>query len=88
MIGLVAGSPQSDNGKKLINFLLDKPAQMQVSALSWGLPVRQDITPTDSHYQKAHQVMAGVTPWSPDWNAVATSLSADIARWRQVTEGE
>lgn len=88
VIGLVAGGPQTENGKKLINFLLDKPAQQQVSALSWGLPVRQDVTPTDDHYQKAHQVMEGVTPWSPDWNAVATTLSQDIARWHSVTESE
>lgn len=88
VIGLVANGPESDNGKKLINFLLDKPAQMQVSALSWGLPVRGDITPTDDHYRQAHQLMAGVTPWSPDWNAVATTLAADIARWRSVTGEE
>ncbi|MBN0084550.1 SDR family NAD(P)-dependent oxidoreductase, partial [Pseudomonas aeruginosa] len=36
-IGLVQNGPNSENGKKLINFLLDKPAQSSVSARSWGL---------------------------------------------------
>ena len=31
-IGLVQNGPNSENGKKLINFLLDKPAQSSVSA--------------------------------------------------------
>lgn len=35
-IGLVQNGPNGENGKKLINFLLDKPAQASVSALSWG----------------------------------------------------
>ncbi|WP_228493207.1 hypothetical protein, partial [Pseudomonas aeruginosa] len=42
-IGLVQNGPNSENGKKLINFLLDKPAQSSVSARSWGLPVRNDV---------------------------------------------
>ena len=35
-IGLVQNGPNSENGKKLINFLLDKPAQSSVSARSWA----------------------------------------------------
>jgi len=86
--GLVQNAPQSENGKKLLNFLLDKAAQTQVSSLAWGMPVRSDITPDDSHYQQAKAALEGVTVWQPDWNEVANTLSADISRWRQVTGGE
>ena len=87
-IGLVQNGPQSENGKKLINFLLDKQAQSSVSALSWGLPVRSDVTPTDSNYRAAKAALDGVTSWEPNWDDVAVSLSADIARWHKVTDSE
>lgn len=86
--GLVQNAPHSENGKKLINFLLDKAAQMQVSSLAWGMPVRNDITPDDSHYKQAIAAMAGVSSWQPDWNEVAKTLSADISRWHKVTDSE
>lgn len=88
VIGLVQNAPQSENGKKLINFLLDNAAQMQVSSLAWGMPVRRDITPDDSNYQQATAALQGVKVWQPDWNEVANSLSADIAQWHNVTDSE
>lgn len=88
VIGLVQGAPESENGKKLINFLLSKEAQTSVSALSWGMPVRSDITPTDANYQSAAAALDGVKSWEPDWNEVAASLGADIAHWRKVTDSE
>ncbi|GLR08419.1 2-aminoethylphosphonate ABC transporter substrate-binding protein [Mixta theicola] len=88
VIGLVQNAPQNENGKKLINFLLDKAAQTQVSSLAWGMPVRNDVTPSDSHYQQAKSAMEGVNVWQPEWNEVAKTLSADIARWHQVTDSE
>ncbi|HHG8770997.1 TPA: 2-aminoethylphosphonate ABC transporter substrate-binding protein [Raoultella planticola] len=87
-VGLVHNGPQSENGKKLINFLLDKAAQTSVSALSWGLPVRSDVTPTDSNYLAAKAALDGVKSWEPNWDDVAVSLSADIARWHKVTDSE
>lgn len=88
VIGLVQNAPQSENGKKLINFLLDNAAQTNVSSLSWGMPVRNDVTPTDDNYQQAKSALEGVNIWQPDWNQVAETLSADIARWHQVTDSE
>ncbi|MBB1202305.1 2-aminoethylphosphonate ABC transporter substrate-binding protein [Enterobacteriaceae bacterium 89] len=87
-IGLVQGGPQTENGKKLINFLLAKEAQNSVSALSWGMPVRSDVTPTDANYQAAKTAMNGVKTWSPNWDDVASSLQADIGRWHKVTDSE
>ncbi|HEY2453300.1 MAG TPA: 2-aminoethylphosphonate ABC transporter substrate-binding protein [Scandinavium sp.] len=87
-IGLVQNGPQSENGKKLINFLLSQQAQIRVSELSWGMPVRSDVTPTDANYKAATQAMVGVKSWEPDWNDVTVSLQKDIARWHKVTDSE
>ncbi|HCM7229725.1 2-aminoethylphosphonate ABC transporter substrate-binding protein [Klebsiella aerogenes] len=87
-IGLVQNGPNSENGKKLINFLLDKPAQSSVSALSWGLPVRSDVAPDDANFKAAKAALDGVKSWEPNWDDVAVSLSADIARWHKVTDSE
>ncbi|ELX8377969.1 2-aminoethylphosphonate ABC transporter substrate-binding protein [Providencia vermicola] len=88
VIGLVQNGPETENGKKLINFLLDKQSQNRVSELSWGIPVRTDITPTDEQYRTVMKTIDGVKSWQPDWNEVAISLSDDISRWQQVTESE
>ena len=87
-IGLVQNGPNGENGKKLINFLLDKSAQSSVSALSWGLPVRSDVTPEDANFKAAKAALNGVKSWEPNWDDVAVSLSADIARWHKVTDSE
>ena len=87
-IGLVQNGPNSENGKKLINFLLDKPAQSSVSARSWGLPVRNDVAPDDANFKAAQAALDGVKRWEPNWDDVAVSLSADIARWHKVTDSE
>jgi 2-aminoethylphosphonate transport system substrate-binding protein len=84
-VGLVNGAPDSNNGKKLIEFLLSKKAQSTVSSVAYGLPVRKDVTPTDANYKSFHTAMQGVKIWTPDWSSVLKDLSADVARWRQVT---
>jgi len=84
-VGLVAGAPDAENGKKLIEFLLSKEAQETVSSVAIGEPVRKDVTPTDANYVKLHDAMKGVTIWNPDWAQVLKDLPADVARWRQTT---
>ena len=84
-IGLVQGAPHADAGKKLIDFLLSKDAQMQVSPVAQGFPVRQDVHPTDETYQKQHDMMKGVAVWTPDWPQVLQNLQQDVARWHQET---
>jgi len=84
-IGLVAGAPDADNGKKLIEFLLAKEAQGTVSSVALGMPVRKDVTPTDANFTRLHDSMQGVTVWTPDWAQVLKDLPADVGRWRQAT---
>jgi 2-aminoethylphosphonate transport system substrate-binding protein len=84
-VGLVAGAPDSDNGKKLIEFLLAKDAQSTVSSIAIGVPARKDVTPTDANFVKLSEALKGVTIWQPDWAAVLKDLPADVARWKQAT---
>jgi 2-aminoethylphosphonate transport system substrate-binding protein len=84
-IALVAGAPHAESGKKLIDFLLSKEAQVQVSEIAQGLPVRHDVHPTDANYKKLTAAMEGVEIWSPDWAKVLADLPADVARWHSET---
>jgi 2-aminoethylphosphonate transport system substrate-binding protein len=84
-VGLVAGAPDSDNGKKLIEFLLSKDAQSTVSSIAIGVPVRKDVTPADANFAKLREAMQGVTVWQPDWAAVLKDLTDDVGHWKQAT---
>jgi 2-aminoethylphosphonate transport system substrate-binding protein len=84
-IGLVKGAPNGDNGKKLIDFLLSKPAQETVSSVAIGLPVRSDVTPADSNFDRMQAALKGITIWVPDWAQVLKDLPEDAKRWRAAT---
>jgi len=84
-IGLVAGAPNAENGKKLIDFLLSKEAQDTVSSVAIGLPVRKDVKPSDVNYSRLNEALKGVTIWTPDWAQVLKDLPADVKRWHEVT---
>ncbi len=85
VIGLVKGAPHEANGKKLIDFLLSRQAQEQVSSIAEGFPVRTDVHPTDANFKALQAMMQGVKIWTPDWNAVLASLKSDVARWHKET---
>lgn len=84
-IGLVNGAPNSENGKKLIDFLLSKDAQSTLSTVAWGVPVRADVTPDDPNFKHIHALMDGVAVWQPNWAEVLKNLDADVARWHEAT---
>ncbi len=84
-VGLVAGAPDADNGKKLIDFLLSKEAQEKVSSVAIGIPVRKDVTPTDANYKNLTDTMKGVKVWQPDWADVLEDLPADVKQWHEAT---
>jgi 2-aminoethylphosphonate transport system substrate-binding protein len=84
-IGLVKGAPNAENGKKLIDFLLSKEAQMTVSSVAQGIPVRSDVQPTDDSYKALEARLKGVTVWQPNWDQVLADLQADVARWHEAT---
>jgi 2-aminoethylphosphonate transport system substrate-binding protein len=84
-IALVAAAPHSDNGKKLIDFLLSQDAQKDVSAVAQGLPVRTDVHPIDDNYTKLHAIMDGIEIWTPDWTQVLSNLKQDVDAYNQAT---
>lgn len=84
-IALVAHAPHAENGRKLIDFLLSKQAQADVSTIAQGVPVRSDVTPTDANYQKLQAMLQGVTIWQPDWTAILSELKSDIAAYDNAT---
>lgn len=83
--GLVHNAPHAANGKKLMDFLLSREAQEQVSSIARGYPARSDVHPTDANYKQLKRFMSGVKVWSPDWASVLKDLSADVKRWHEVT---
>lgn len=84
-IALVAGAPNADAGRKLIAFLLSKPAQQRVFDLAGGFPVRRDVSASGPVAQALQHIVSGVQVWTPDWSQVAKELSVDVERWHQVT---
>jgi 2-aminoethylphosphonate transport system substrate-binding protein len=84
-IGLVHGAPHAAAGGKLIDFLLARESQEQVSTVAQGLPVRTDVHPTDAAFKKIESIVQGVTIWTPDWDQVLKDLPADVARWHTVS---
>jgi 2-aminoethylphosphonate transport system substrate-binding protein len=84
-IGLVKDAPHPGAGKKLIDFLLSKSAQESLPAMAFGIPVRGDAKPNDEHFAQVRRMMNGVKVWTPDWAAVLNDLSADVARWHEIT---
>jgi len=83
--GLVTGAPHAANGKKLLDWLLSKPAQETVTDVALGLPVRNDVTPSSEAYKNLMAKLEGVAIWTPDWNAVVADFDADVARWHEAT---
>jgi len=84
-IGLVKGAPHEAAGKKLMEYMLNKKSQLQVSSIAHGFPVRSDVNPTDDNYKKLHAMMEGITIWTPDWDQVNDKLKAYISRWVAAT---
>jgi 2-aminoethylphosphonate transport system substrate-binding protein len=82
-IALVNGGPDTENGKKLIDFLLSEAAQKEVSSVAQGFPVRTDVKPDDANFDKLNAMLEGVEIWSPDWAKVLADLKDDVAAYNQ-----
>lgn len=87
VMGLGAGAPNSDGGKKLMDYLLSPEAQQTASSDAFGIPARADVKPTDQNFQAVQQAITGVEVWQPDWNAVLADLDADVAAYTKAVQG-
>ncbi|MFE6283228.1 2-aminoethylphosphonate ABC transporter substrate-binding protein [Streptomyces sp. NPDC057877] len=83
--GLVTGAPHTENGKRLLDFLLDERAQTQVSEIGGGFPARQDIEPTDPNARELSALMEGVEVFAPDWADIDQNLSSYVDAWKEAT---
>lgn len=84
-MGLVAGSPNSANGKKLMDFLLSEAAQRDVSAVGGGFSARSDVSANDPKGKELTALMAGVSLWEPDWTKINQDVPQLVRQWQQAT---
>ncbi|MFF3623078.1 2-aminoethylphosphonate ABC transporter substrate-binding protein [Streptomyces sp. NPDC002467] len=83
--GLVDKAPHSENGKKLLDFLLGEDAQKLVSEVGGGFPARTDVKPTDANAVELTKIMTGVEVFEPDWADIDKNLSAYVDAWKSAT---
>ncbi len=83
--GLVKNAPHTANARKLLDFLLSKPVQQEVSAIGGGFSPRTDVHATDRNAQALKKIMAGVQIFQPDWTTINGELTADVADWQKAT---
>ncbi|MDE2305884.1 MAG: 2-aminoethylphosphonate ABC transporter substrate-binding protein [Gammaproteobacteria bacterium] len=84
-IALVAGAPHAAAGRALIAFLLERQAQQRLYDLAGSFPARNDVPAAGPAAAALKRMLAGVEIWTPDWNAVARELNADVERWHRIT---
>ncbi|WP_411977158.1 2-aminoethylphosphonate ABC transporter substrate-binding protein [Streptomyces solicathayae] len=83
--GLVNKAPHSENGKKLLDFMLEEEAQRQVSAIGGGFPARTDVKPTDANAIELAKLMNGVEIFEPDWADIDKNLASYVDAWKSAT---
>ncbi|MFE7514379.1 2-aminoethylphosphonate ABC transporter substrate-binding protein [Streptomyces sp. NPDC057540] len=83
--GLVNKAPHTENGKKLLDFMLSEGAQRQVSAIGGGFPARKDVKTTDANAIALARLMEGVEVFEPDWADIDKNLAAYVDAWKSAT---
>ncbi|MEN8650216.1 2-aminoethylphosphonate ABC transporter substrate-binding protein [Streptomyces sp. 21So2-11] len=83
--GLINKAPHTENGKKLLDFMLTEGAQQQVSEIGGGFPARTDIKPTDANATELAKLIKGVEIFEPDWNDVSANLDDYVDAWKSAT---
>ncbi|MGW0184275.1 2-aminoethylphosphonate ABC transporter substrate-binding protein [Streptomyces sp. NPDC003362] len=83
--GLVTDAPHSENGRKLLDHLLGRKAQRQVSEIGGGFAARQDVKATDADAIALAKLMDGVEVFEPDWNDIDRNLTSYVDAWKSAT---
>ncbi|MEU6220260.1 2-aminoethylphosphonate ABC transporter substrate-binding protein [Streptomyces sp. NPDC047022] len=83
--GLLNKAPHSENGKKLLDFMLGQGAQQEVSEIGGGFSARSDVKATDANAIALTKLMDGVEVFEPDWNDINTNLTTYVDAWKSAT---
>ncbi|GEC10082.1 2-aminoethylphosphonate ABC transporter substrate-binding protein [Streptomyces spinoverrucosus] len=83
--GLVTDAPHSENGRKLLDYMLSQKAQAQVSEIGGGFAARQDVKATDANAIALTKLMDGVEIFEPDWNDIDKNLTRYVDAWKSAT---
>lgn len=83
--GLVSRAPHTENGKKLLDFMLSAQAQQQVSSVGGGFAARRDVVATDAEATELAALMKGVEIFEPDWADIGTHLDDYVDAWKAAT---
>ncbi|WP_328427430.1 2-aminoethylphosphonate ABC transporter substrate-binding protein [Streptomyces sp. NBC_00443] len=84
--GLVTDAPHTENGKKLLDFMLSKDAQKQVSEIGGGFSARQDVKATDANATALAKIIDGVEVFEPDWDDIDKNLTSYVDAWKSATD--
>ncbi|MFF5935548.1 2-aminoethylphosphonate ABC transporter substrate-binding protein [Streptomyces sp. NPDC012508] len=83
--GLVNKAPHTENGKKLLDFMLGEQAQREVSSIGGGFPARKDIKATDANAIELAKLIEGVEIFEPDWADIDKNLTTYVDAWKTAT---
>ncbi|MGW2035936.1 2-aminoethylphosphonate ABC transporter substrate-binding protein [Streptomyces sp. NPDC001811] len=83
--GLVTKAPHHENGRKLLDFMLGRAAQQQVSEIGGGFSARTDVKATDAHAITLAKLMDGVRIFEPDWADIDENLTTYVDDWKSAT---
>jgi 2-aminoethylphosphonate transport system substrate-binding protein len=83
--GLVTKAPHSENGRKLLDFMLARKQQQEVSEIGGGFAARRDVKATDANAATLTKLMDGVETFEPDWNDIDENLASYVEDWKSAT---
>ncbi|MFJ8540762.1 2-aminoethylphosphonate ABC transporter substrate-binding protein [Streptomyces sp. NPDC093586] len=83
--GLVTKAPHTENGRKLLDYMLSRKAQAQASEIGGGFAARQDVKATDDNAVELAELMDGVEIFEPDWNDIERNLTSYVDAWKEAT---
>ncbi|MFJ8003477.1 2-aminoethylphosphonate ABC transporter substrate-binding protein [Streptomyces fagopyri] len=83
--GLVTKAPHTENGRKLLDFMLSAKAQQQVSEIGGGFSARGDVKATDANAVALTKLMDGVEVFAPDWTDIDENLTSYVEDWKSAT---
>lgn len=83
--GLVTDAPHTENGQKLLDFMLSQDAQRQVSEIGGGFSARGDVKATDGNAIALAGLMDGVEVFEPDWDDIDKNLTTYVDAWKSAT---